>query len=65
MSAFRFLEPDEASVLCEAIGVAYGDSYDVRWVYDIAEVSARLAAGTYVVLRRPRPLTGSCSATRG
>lgn len=47
-ATFRFLEPDEASVLCEAIGVAYGETYDVRWVYDAAEVSARLAAGTYV-----------------
>lgn len=45
---FRFLEPDEGAVLSEAIQVAYGDSYDVRWVYDAAEVSARLAAGTYV-----------------
>jgi len=45
---FRFLEPDEGGVLSEAIEVAYGDSYDVRWVYDTAEVSARLAAGTYV-----------------
>lgn len=35
-------------MLSEAIEAAYGDSYDVRWVYDIAEVSARLAAGTYV-----------------
>jgi len=45
---FRFLEPDEGTVLSEAIEAAYGDSYDVRWVYDTAEVSARLAAGTYV-----------------
>src|SRR4249920_2490486 len=45
---FRFLEPDEGEVLSEAIRVAYGDSYDVRWVYDAAEVAARLAAGTYV-----------------
>ena len=35
-------------MLSEAIEAAYGDSYDVRWVYDTAEVSARLAAGTYV-----------------
>jgi serine/threonine-protein kinase RsbW len=35
-------------VLSEAIRVAYGESYDVRWVYDPSEVSARLAAGTYV-----------------
>jgi hypothetical protein len=45
---FRFLQPDEGAVLSEAIEAAYGDSYDVRWVYDSAEVSARLAAGTYV-----------------
>jgi hypothetical protein len=45
---FRFLEPEEGVVLSEAIEAAYGDSYDVRWVYDTAEVSARLAAGTYV-----------------
>ena len=45
---FRFLEPNEGGVLSEAIRVAYGDSYDVRWVYDAEEVSARLAAGTYV-----------------
>jgi serine/threonine-protein kinase RsbW len=46
--AFRFLRPEEASVLTEAIRVAYGDSYDVRWVYEEAEVARRLAAGTYV-----------------
>jgi hypothetical protein len=45
---FRFLEPGEGAVLSEAIRVAYGESYDVRWVYDPDEVSARLAAGTYV-----------------
>ena len=45
---FRFLAPDEGHVLCEAIRVAYGESYDVRWVYDRDEVCARLAAGTYV-----------------
>lgn len=45
---FRYLEPEEGSVLGEAIRVAYGDSYDARWVYDAAEVSRRLAAGTYV-----------------
>ncbi|HET7483742.1 MAG TPA: hypothetical protein VFJ64_00030 [Solirubrobacterales bacterium] len=45
---FRFLEPDEGAVLSEAIRAAYGDSYDVRWVYDAGEVSSRLAAGTYV-----------------
>jgi hypothetical protein len=45
---FRFLEPDEGAVLSEAIRAAYGETYDVRWVYDEAEVSRRLAAGTYV-----------------
>ena len=45
---FRLLEPDEGPVLSEAIRTAYGESYDVRWVYDADQVSARLAAGTYV-----------------
>jgi hypothetical protein len=44
----RYLAPDEGSLLSEAIRVAYGDTYDVRWVYDAAEVEARIAAGTYV-----------------
>jgi serine/threonine-protein kinase RsbW len=46
--AFRFLGPDEGGVLTEAIEAAYGTTYDVRWVYDAAEVSARLADGRYV-----------------
>jgi hypothetical protein len=46
--SFRYLLPDEAHRVTEAIRAAYGDSYDVRWVYDPEEVSARLAAGTYV-----------------
>ncbi len=46
--SFRYLLPEEAHLVSEAIRTAYGDSYDVRWVYDPAEVSARLAAGTYV-----------------
>jgi len=45
---FRFLRPEEGAVLSEAIRAAYGETYDVRWVYDPEEVSARLAAGTYV-----------------
>lgn len=48
MVTFRYLEPDEGMVLSEAIRAAYGETYDVRWVYDEAEVEARLAAGTYV-----------------
>ncbi len=47
-ATFRFLRSDEGRLLSEAIRAAYGDSYDVRWVYDPAEVSTRLAAGTYV-----------------
>jgi hypothetical protein len=35
-------------VLSEAIRAAYGETYDVRWVYDPEQVCARLAAGTYV-----------------
>jgi hypothetical protein len=46
--SFRYLLPEEGHLVSEAIRVAYGESYDVRWVYDSAEVSARLAAGTYV-----------------
>jgi hypothetical protein len=45
---FRLLKPDEGAVLSEAIRAAYGDSYDVRWVYDSEEVSSRLTEGTYV-----------------
>ncbi|MBS1676824.1 MAG: hypothetical protein JST08_05505 [Actinobacteria bacterium] len=45
---FRFLGPDEGGVLTEAIEAAYGTTYDVRWVYDPAEVCARLADGRYV-----------------
>ncbi len=45
---FRFLQSGEGHVLAEAIRVAYGESYDVSWVYDEAEVNSRLEAGTYV-----------------
>jgi serine/threonine-protein kinase RsbW len=45
---FRFLGPDEGTVLTGAIEAAYGQSYDVRWVYDPAEVGVRIEAGTYV-----------------
>jgi GNAT superfamily N-acetyltransferase len=44
---FRFLDPSEGTVLTGAIEAAYGSSYDVRWVYDPAEVTARLADGRY------------------
>ena len=45
---FRFLGPDEGTVLTGAIEAAYGQSYDVRWVYEPTAVTARLEAGTYV-----------------
>jgi serine/threonine-protein kinase RsbW len=45
---FRFLGPDEGGVLTEAIEAAYGTTYDVRWVYDQAEVGARIGDGRYV-----------------
>ena len=45
---FRLLEPDEGTLLSGAIEAAYGQSYDVRWVYDPIEVGARIAAGAYV-----------------
>jgi hypothetical protein len=45
---FRFLGPDEGTVLTGAIEAAYGQSYDVRWVYDPIEVGSRIGAGTYV-----------------
>jgi hypothetical protein len=45
---FRFLGPDEGTVLTGAIEAAYGQTYDVRWVYHPDEVGARIGAGTYV-----------------
>ena len=45
---FRRLGPDEGGVLTAAIEAAYGTTYDVRWVYDAAEVRARLGDGRYV-----------------
>lgn len=45
---FRFLDPGEGHVLTDAIRSAYGETYDVRWVYDAGEVERRLADGTYV-----------------
>jgi hypothetical protein len=45
---FRRLGPDEGGVLTAAIKAAYGTTYDVGWVYDAAEVRARLADGRYV-----------------
>ena len=47
-TVLRLLQPDEGSVLGDAIRVAYGDSYDAEWVYDSVEVGARLADGRLV-----------------
>jgi GNAT superfamily N-acetyltransferase len=47
-ATFRFLDPSEGTVLTGAIETAYGQTYDVRWVYDPDEVAARLAEGRYV-----------------
>lgn len=44
---FRALASNEGNRLSEAIRAAYGETYDVRWVYDPAEVGARIAAGMY------------------
>ena len=42
----RFLLPDEAARLTEAIERSYGRSYDAAWAYDVDEVRRRLAAGS-------------------
>ncbi|HEX6204280.1 MAG TPA: hypothetical protein VFZ29_00540 [Solirubrobacterales bacterium] len=42
------MKPDEGTVLTGAIEAAYGQTYDVRWVYDPAEVGDRIGSGTYV-----------------
>lgn len=55
---FRFLGPDEGGVLSGAIESAYGQSYDVRWVYDPVEVGARIGAGTYVSCVAESPAGG-------
>jgi GNAT superfamily N-acetyltransferase len=52
---FRFLGSHEGTVLTGAIEAAYGQTYDVRWVYEPAEVGARIAAGTYVACVAENP----------
>ena len=42
----RFLRPDEASRLTEAIERSYGRSYDGAWAYDVDEIRRRLACGS-------------------
>ena len=46
MVTIRLLRPDEARLLSDAIRAAYGETYDVPWVYDGSEVARRLAQGT-------------------
>ncbi len=42
----RLLAPHEAPLLSDAIRAAYGETYDVPWVYDGAEVARRISHGT-------------------
>lgn len=42
----RFLRPDEAPRLTEAIERSYGRSYDAAWAYDPAEIRRRLECGS-------------------
>jgi serine/threonine-protein kinase RsbW len=51
-ATFRFLAPDEGELLSEAIRVAYGETYDVPWVYEAEEVSAH--AGQAVTMPSAR-----------
>jgi serine/threonine-protein kinase RsbW len=41
----RFLAPDEAEWLTEAIERSYGRTYEATWVYDAAEIRRRLESG--------------------
>ena len=61
---FRFLQPDEGHVLSEAIRVAYGESYDVRWVYDERRGQCAPRGRHLRLLRRRDARTASCSAMR-
>jgi serine/threonine-protein kinase RsbW len=45
---FRLLQPDEGGRLSEAIRTAYGETYELTWVYDAAEAGRRLANGLLV-----------------
>lgn len=42
----RFLEPDEAARLTEAIERSYGSTYDAAWAYDAWEIRRRLECGS-------------------
>ncbi len=44
----RVLRPDEGARLGEAIRTAYGDSYDLPWVYDPHEVARRISDGLLI-----------------
>jgi len=44
----RLLEPAEAPLVVDAIRAIYGDSYDVPWLYDAAEIAHRIAHGQMV-----------------
>lgn len=44
----RLLEPGDAERVVDAIRAVYGDSYDVPWLYDGAEIARRIAQGRMV-----------------
>ena len=44
----RLLDANEAKHVVDAITAAYGDTYDVPWAYDTAEITRRIAHGQLV-----------------
>jgi len=44
----RLLDADEADHVVDAITAAYGETYDVPWCYDAAEITRRIAHGQLV-----------------
>src|SRR5215468_9696184 len=44
----RLLDANEANHVVDAITAAYGDTYDVPWAYDIAEICRRISHGQLV-----------------
>lgn len=58
----RFLHRNEGAALTACVQRCYGDSYDVRWVYDADEIGRRIAAGT---LRSVVGVARSDSGTAG
>jgi len=44
----RLLDANESNHVVEAITAAYGETYDVPWCYDAAEITRRIAHGQFV-----------------